>query len=324
MADAKEECVAQGRNPDASDMKAGDSLKGLVASRRTLLCSFAATAATFGLPAVAASPPRKIVSLDYGIASTLLSLGVVPAAVSELADWDRWLVEPAMPKGVLDLGSTWEANVEILTMLKPDLILTTPYLDELLPKLRAVGPVLRLEVFAPDAGPILPAAVAATRKLGAALGCETQAERFLAGSEAFFDDCRRRIAALPSPPSPLAMVNFMDARHARIYSDPGLFDGVLQRLGLRNAWTEKSSYWGFETIAIEDLAKVSDPDARLIAFDPIPGDVLPKLAESPLWRELPFARPGHFSTLPPALMFGMVNEAMRFGHLLTDLLESSA
>jgi iron complex transport system substrate-binding protein len=99
---------------------------------------------------------------------------------------------------------------------------------------------------------------------------------------------------------------------------------VLERIGVRNAWTRESNYWGFETIGIEDLSKVTDPDARLIAFDPIPPDVLPKLAQSPLWNRLAFARPAHLSILPPALMFGMVNEAMRFASLLTDLLEKEA
>jgi len=116
----------------------------------------------------------------------------------------------------------------------------------------------------------------------------------------------------------------MDARHVRIYSSPGLFHNVLERIGVRNAWTRESNYWGFETIGIEELSKITDPDARLIAFDPVPPDVLPKLAQSPLWNRLAFARPGHLSILPPALMFGMVNEAMRFAGLLTDLLEKEA
>jgi len=62
----------------------------------------------------------------------------------------------------------------------------------------------------------------------------------------------------------------------------------------------------------------------LIAFDPVPPDVLPKLAESPLWQRLPFSRPGHLTIAPPALMFGMVNEAMRFAGLVTDILEKDA
>ncbi|AYG63545.1 iron-siderophore ABC transporter substrate-binding protein (plasmid) [Rhizobium jaguaris] len=287
-------------------------------SRRALLRTMAAAAVAGHTPAFAQSAPR-IVSLDYGLASTLLSLGIVPLAVSDLADWDKWVVEPVMPPSVVNLGSSWEVNFELLVALKPDIILTTPYLDELLPKLKQVAKVVRLEIYAPGIGPILPAAIAATRKLAVAIDRETEAEGFLARADAFFAECRARLAA-KSPPL-VALVNFMDARHARIYASPGLYHNVLERIGVRNAWTEESNYWGFQTIAIENLSRVADPDARLIAFEPVPADVLPKIMQSPLWQSLPFARPGHLSILPPALMFGMVNEAMRFGRLLTDLLD---
>ncbi|GGA99586.1 ABC transporter substrate-binding protein [Brucella endophytica] len=271
--------------------------------------------------ACAASSPR-IVSLDYGLSSTLLSLGVVPAAISDLADWGRWVIEPAMPASVIDLGNTMEVNVEILAQIRPDIILMTPYLDQLAPIVAPYGKVSRYEIFTPDSGAILTASIAATRKLGAEIGREMEAEAFLARADAFFGKCRERLARV-SPP-PVALVNFMDARHARIYGSPGLFHNVLERIGVMNAWKEPANYWGFQTISIEELARVTDPDAVLIAFDPVPGDVLPKLGRSPLWQALPFSRPGHFSILPPTLMFGMVNEAMRFAGLLTDLLERRA
>ncbi|AVC45865.1 periplasmic binding family protein (plasmid) [Rhizobium leguminosarum bv. viciae] len=281
-----------------------------------------AAASVVPAPLFAQSIGPRIVSLDYGLASTLLSLGLPPVGISDLADWDRWVVEPPMPKSVVDIGSSFEVNFEILVTLKPDIVLTTPYLDELLPKLQSVAKVVRLEVFTPGIGSILPAAIAATRKLAGELGRENEAEQFLARADAFFERCRSRLAGKNLPP--VALVNFMDARHVRIYSSPGLFHNVLERIGVRNAWTRESNYWGFETIGIEDLSKITDPDARLIAFDPVPPDVLPKLAQSPLWNRLAFARPGHLSILPPALMFGMVNEAMRFAGLLTDLLEKEA
>ncbi|MBY5740441.1 iron-siderophore ABC transporter substrate-binding protein [Rhizobium leguminosarum] len=281
-----------------------------------------AGASVIPAPLFAQSMGPRIVSLDYGLASTLLSLGLPPVGISDLADWDRWVVEPPMPKSVVDIGSSFEVNFEILVTLKPDIILTTPYLDELLPKLQSLAKVVRLEIFTPGIGPILTAAIAATRKLAVELGRENEAEQFLARADVFFAQCRSRLVGKNLPP--VALVNFMDARHARIYSRPGLFHNVLERIGVRNAWTRESNYWGFETIGIEDLSKITDPDARLIAFDPIPPDVLPKLAQSPLWNRLAFARPGHLSILPPALMFGMVNEAMRFAGLLTDLLEKEA
>nr|WP_244710710.1 ABC transporter substrate-binding protein [Rhizobium cremeum] len=273
------------------------------------------------VPALANNTPR-IASLDYGLASTLLSLGVTPAAVASLADWDIWMVEPEMPPGVLDLGSPWEVNFEVLVALKPDLILATPYLDALIPKLEKIAPVLRLAIYTPEGGEILPASIAATRKLAEAIGRAEDGERYLAAAEAFFADCRRRLEPL-SPP-PLALINFMDARHARIYGAPGLFNDVLEKIGVENAWKERSNYWGFQAIGIEELSRIEDPRAQLIAFEPVPADVMPKLSQSPLWQALPFARSGHFSVVPAALMFGMVNEAMRLASLITSKLESGS
>jgi ABC-type Fe3+-hydroxamate transport system substrate-binding protein len=295
--------------------------RSMFVSRRSFL-QYAAAGAMMPTPLFAQPSGLRIVSLDYGLASTLLSLGLPPVGISDLADWDKWMAEPAMPKSMVDIGSSFEVNFEVLIALKPDIILTTPYLDELLPRLKAVAKVIRLEIFAPGIGPILPAAVAATRTLAAELGRTSEGEIFLARSDAFFEQCRERLAGKKIPP--VAVVNFMDARHARVYSNPGLFHNVLERIGIQNAWTAESNYWGFETIGIEDLSAITDADARLIALDPVPPDVLPKLAESPLWNRLPFSRPGHLSIIPPALMFGMVNEAVRFAGLVTDLLEKQA
>jgi iron complex transport system substrate-binding protein len=291
-------------------------------SRRSFLSCAAAAAVAMPRPLLAEIAGQRVVSLDYGLASTLLSLGLPPVGISDLADWGKWVVEPAMPPSVADIGSAYEVDFEVLLQLKPDIILTTPYLDELLPRLQPIAKVLRLEIFTPDAGPLLPAAIAATRKLAAELGRENEAEQFLARSDAFFDECRQRLAGRTVPP--VVLVSFMDARHARVYSAPGLFHNALERIGVRNAWTRQSNYWGFETIGIEELSAITDRDARLIAFDPVPPDVLPKLADSPLWQALPFSQPGHLSVVPPALMFGMVNEAMRFAGLVTDVLEQGA
>ena len=289
-------------------------------TRRGLLTSTFAAGLMPAIGRVAqAAAPQRIISLDYGLSSTLLSLGVTPLAISDGADWSRWVREPEMPAGVVDLGSSFEVNRELLAVLKPDLILTTPYLDGISDRLSAYGRLLRLSVFAPESGAILDAAVRATRELGAEIGRQTEAERFLERSDAVFEDCRKRLARL-SPPS-VAFVNFLDARHARIYGPPGLFDNVLSRIGLENAWKEPSNFWGFQTISIEELSRISDPEAHIVAFDPLPGDVLPKLAGSPLWQALPFSDGKRFHVLPPTLMFGMVNEGVRFARLVTEHLE---
>ncbi|OCJ06883.1 iron siderophore-binding protein [Rhizobium sp. AC27/96] len=294
--------------------------ESLKLSRRQMLLA----AALFAAPGMAQATETisgPIVSLDYGLASTLLALGVTPAAIASLADWDIWVVEPKMPAGVVDLGTTSEINLEVLASLKPALILTTPYLAPLKPRLEAISPVLELTIYA-EGGEALQRSIEATRLLGAAIGRQRQADDFLARSEQFFDDCARRVSKLQPPP--LALINFVDDRHARIYCGAGLYQNVMSRIGLKNAWTGSGDYWGFETIGLEQLATL-DPSLRLIAFEPLlPPNILDKLQDSPLWTSLPFVQAGRVSVLPGTLMFGMVQEAERFARILLDHLEKIA
>lgn len=268
-------------------------------------------------PVFALGRYQRIVSLDYSLASTLLSIGAQPLGVASLADWDRWVVEPAMPDDVVDIGSSWEINFELLADLKPDLILTTPYLEALRTRLESFAPVLAIPVYSGDGKPVLPAAYKATRTLGDFIGMPAQAQAFLDRADATFARCRRRLAGIDDR---VLMVNIMDPRHARIFGAPGLYHGALAELGIENAWTGTGNYWGFQTIGIEELAVYDDPRIRLFAFEPLPRDVMPKLSASPIWQALPATRDGRFSVLPGVLMFGMVREAMRFAEIITDRL----
>jgi ferric hydroxamate transport system substrate-binding protein len=260
---------------------------------------------------------RRIVSLDYALASTLLSIGAKPLGVASLADWNRWVVEPPMPGDVVDIGSSWEVNFELLAALEPDLVLTTPYLKALRPRLESLAPVLSIPVYAGDGRAVLPAAYKATETLGDFIGMEAEARRFLAGSEQLFQSCRERLAGVGDR---VLLVSIVDPRHARLFGAPGLYHGVLDRLGIANAWAGTGNAWGFQTIGIEELAVYDDPDIRLFAFEPLPRDVMPTLTTSPIWQALPAARPDRFEVLPCVLMFGMVREAMRFAGIITDRL----
>ena len=288
--------------------------------RRALLRCLAAAPFAAVPQAFAIGRYRRIVSLDYALASTLLSIGAKPLGVASLADWDRWVVDPTMPEDVADIGSSWEVNFELLAALKPDLVLTTPYLEALRPKLETFARVLSVPVYTGDGKPVLPSAYAATRTVGDFLGMGAGAEAFLAEADALFSACRQRLAGNRDR---VLLINIMDPRHARIFGAPGLYHGVLERLGIGNAWKGVGNYWGFQTIGIEELAAYADPDIRLFAFEPLPRDVLPKLETSPIWQALPASRSGRFEILPAVLMFGMVREAMRFARIITDRLAAA-
>ncbi|MGL3607939.1 iron-siderophore ABC transporter substrate-binding protein [Rhizobium sp. G187] len=289
-------------------------------NRRQALLGLAACLAAPGFSWAGTSSPR-IVCLDYGLASTAIGLGVTPVGIASMADWDKWVVEPALAPDIADIGSSWEVNFEIVSALKPDLILNTPFGGMLTARLEQIAPVLTLGAYAADGGDVLPKAVAVTRQLGKALGRVQEAEALVDGAEALFAGCRARLAALDVPP--LVLATFMDQRHVQVYSAPGLFTNVLDRIGIKNAWPRTSSFWGFETVPLERLARVTDPRAKLIALEPFAEDIGQSLDRSGLWHALPFARPGQFAVLPGSLMFGMLNDAMRFARILSAHLEET-
>ncbi|WP_337133788.1 ABC transporter substrate-binding protein, partial [Staphylococcus aureus] len=88
----------------------------------------------------------------------------------------------------------------------------------------------------------------------------------------------------------------MDARHVRVFGANGLFQAVLDRLGLENAWQGDTNYWGFSLVGVEELLKL---DARLVVVEPYPEGVETKLAASGLWQRQPSVRDGSLVTLPP-------------------------
>ncbi|MGO4339282.1 ABC transporter substrate-binding protein [Labrys sp. KB_33_2] len=259
-----------------------------------------------------AAYPARIASLDDGLTETLLGLGVTPVAMPQVEAWNDWVVEPRLPPGIVDLGTDREPNLELLTQLAPDLIITTPYLAAIEPVMARLAPTQTFSIYAPPGGRPYELSVRETLRLGALLGRDGPAQALVAKSAATMAQLRdllRRAADRP-----LLVVNFLDEGHLRIYGKRSLFQDVIERCGLANGWTGSTNYWGFSTIGLEDL--VINPESRLLYLEPVAPDILQSLESNPVWNSLPFVRAGRIHRLPAVSAFGMLPSAMRFGALL--------
>lgn len=287
------------------------SRKGGIARRALLLGALCAA----GARRAGASPggPR-FVSLDHGLAQTLVAIGARLVGVSQTPNWGVWTIEPPLPAGVANLGTSRETNMELLERLRPDVIVSTPYLEGVRHLLERVAPVHSFPIHALGASP-WPNILAATRRLGAMAGREAAAAALIERTERALDRARARVAGLRG--KPLVLVHFLDARHVRVYGPNCILQDVLDRLRLRNGWTGPTNAWGFATAGIERLVDVGD--AWVLVFDPVPPEVPPRLAGSPLWQSLPFVRAGRVRAFPNVLAFGALPAAIRLARLLGDL-----
>jgi hypothetical protein len=69
----------------------------------------------------------RVAAMDWALAETMIALGHRPIAIVAANDWNRFVVEPSLPAGIVDLGLQPEINFELLASLDPDLILTSPF-----------------------------------------------------------------------------------------------------------------------------------------------------------------------------------------------------
>jgi len=265
------------------------------------------------------APARRVVALDWGLAATLLELGVTPVGVPQTALYRRWVARPALPPGVVDVGLRLQPNPEVLRWLRPDLIVAIDEHEPARPVLERIAPVLSLPIYTPERDP-LARAVAAARTLAdrcgrpaAAVALEARCDRLLAETAA---------ALAIRHGEPVHLLDLLDARRVRVFGDASLFDAVLGRIGLTNAWTGPTNFWGFTTGGLEILAR--RPDATALIVTPVPADVALRLDDNRLWTSLDFVREGRLHRLDPVLPFGALPSAMDFARQVADHLGPQA
>ncbi|HIX62313.1 MAG TPA: iron-siderophore ABC transporter substrate-binding protein [Candidatus Halomonas stercoripullorum] len=269
------------------------------------------------LSSLALARDEAIATLDWTVAETLVVLGSPPQGVAQIDAYHAWVQAPALPESITDLGLRAQPNLERLAALAPDRILITPMFANLTPQLQRIAPVEMLELYRPE-HETWQEILRLTRELGTLLKREEAAERMIENTELHLATLRQR---LPANLAPILIVQFIDARHVRIFAGNSLYQAVVTQLGLDNAWQEKTNAWGFSLVALERLATI---DARLVVVEPYPVGVEERLADSGLWQHQPSVRNESWVVLPPVWSFGALPSARRFAEqLVTALSEES-
>jgi len=266
-----------------------------------------------GAAQASAEPERRVVTLDWTIAETLMGMGIKPQAVAQLSAYHDWVAEPALPASVIDLGLRTQPNLELLADLEPDVILISQMFSNIAPRLSRVAPVEMLQLYVPGTD-TWTQMLQLTRDAARLVGQPQAGERLIDRTEAAMRAYRQQ---LPAQTKALLIVQFIDARHVRVFGANGLYHAVLEQLDLENAWQGETNSWGFSLVGLEELLGV---DGQLIVVEPAPLGVEAQLADSGLWQALPEVREKSVITLPPVWSFGALPSALRFADTLTTAL----
>ncbi len=285
----------------------GDPRQGPMALRKTAIALTVYLLASGPLSA-STGPPERVAVLNWGLAQTLIALDIEPVAVADISGYRKWVGRPVLPAGTVDLGRRIEPNLDVLAGTKPDLILMSSYYNRARERLKSIAATETLSIYQPDSD-ALERSLEIAERLAATLDRDSEMERLRADFDRAVTDLRDRTDAGDS----VYVVRFRDGDHVQVFGAPGLFDGVLQRAGLTNAWQGQANFWGFAMIPIERLDAAAD---HLVVVEPVPRRAERMMADSPIWQALPAVRQGDVHRLEPIWSFGGVPSAIHFADRL--------
>lgn len=264
-----------------------------------------------------AAPPKKVVALDWTLAETVLSLGVELQGVADAKGYQEWVVEPALNPTVTNVGSRREPNIELLSELKPDVILMSQQMAAAYESLNKIAPVVVLTLYNEQKQP-LKAAESITRSLGQLFGKEQQAEQVITQTQAKLTTNGEKIRAKSPTAKSLLFVRFINDKTLRIHGQGSLASATISAMGLKNSWQDQTNIWGFTTTGLEKLAEHQQSNVML--FGPLKPQDRQVLQSSPLWQVMAFTREKAVYELPPIWTFGGLIAAQRFSDHITKLL----
>lgn len=122
------------------------------------------------------SIPNRIAALNWDIAEQVIELGVTPIAMPDINGYKEWVVQPAVPDNVSDIGMRSEPNLSRLAELKPDVIIIASPQKDLIPQLTKIAPVLYYQTY-DQSGSNAERAINNFILMGEALGKKQQAQQ---------------------------------------------------------------------------------------------------------------------------------------------------
>ena len=254
-------------------------------------------------------PATRAVGLEWALVEHLVSLGVMPVGVADVAGYSAWVQAAPLTADVTDVGVRGEPSIETIARLQPDVVFATPDMNE--------GAIAQIEAFAPvvvvrdaDASDAVGQMRRNVELVAQVTGKQAQAAELLAGFDAAVADGAQRVAAAGLAGRRIAFADgYLDGGRLaiRAFTDGSLIGTVTRELGLANAWPMKGDEsYGTATTDVEGLTTLGDVEFvywtnKVEGPDPF----VDGLAGNAVWQSLPFVQAGNVERLPDGIwMFG--------------------
>jgi ABC-type Fe3+-hydroxamate transport system substrate-binding protein len=264
--------------------------------------------------------PERIVALDWSASENLLTMGIQPVGVADLAGMKKFLRPEGLPPEIVDVGTGLEPNLEKITELEPDLIFAETFQHtELYDELSSIAPTVMYSNAPPIEGSpthlealeqniILVADAAGQRDKGIEL-----VERL----HAKYDEAAQKLEAAGLKGAKFVFAAADPPFGENTFSTLRLFDStfftvqIFSEMGLENVVTEKYGLenWGMRVVGFEGLAAFDGPDVHLFYMHAAGQDPFEsEWKDNAVWTDLEIAKSGRVYPLPTLYVYGGVEK----------------
>ena len=261
--------------------------------------------------------PQRVVALQWDILENLVGLGIRPVGAADIAPWSEWVREPALPEGIVNVGTRAEPNLERIAELKPDLILIGPTQEDLLAQLNGIAPVLLFENYrAESVEGEAETAIAQFRELAKLLRAEDRAESEIARIESGLAELGEKVKNAFGTSPQVQVIRFSSLTTLFLYTPNSICDYALKKMGIRQPLELPNASYGLTQVRIRDLKNLTD--AYVIYIRPFAMEK--KVLNSILWCATPFARKGRVAAAEPYWSHGGAPSILVTARRITDAL----
>ncbi|GFZ94827.1 ferrichrome ABC transporter substrate-binding protein [Paenibacillus marchantiophytorum] len=240
--------------------------------------------------------PKRIVALEWKYVEELLALGIQPVGVADIAGYKKWIsAKPELAANVQDVGTRQEPSLELITSLKPDLIIAAGNrVKNNYEQLSAIAPTLVFDQYLEDTSKNQYAEMESHFKVIADIvGKKTEADVVLADLNKSYEAAKTKLQAAGKAGTDYVLVSASSNQNAvslRLFLDNSAAIEVLNRIGLKNAYkSQKYETNGFSTASVESLLPVQQANL-LYVVQPDDNVFAKQLKDNDVWKSLTFVK----------------------------------
>ncbi len=236
--------------------------------------------------------PQRVVALEYSFVDALASLGVSPVGIADDNDPSS-IIEPI--KKVIgeytSVGSRYETNLELISSLKPDLIIgDIKRHKEVYEELKKIAPTILLDSFGAD----YKANLASLPVIADAVGSLEAADKRLSEHEAKINELKSMV---PKDETRTVLPAVVNEKGFWGHSSKAYAGSLMEHLGLKDAVQSEEAY---NKMTLEQLVEFN-PDILFLMNKPGDKSVIDEWKNNPLWQQVSAVKNGHVYEVDRAL-----------------------